>query len=209
LRWTRHDTAPVVFGTLFVVLLTPPVMAVVAAAAISKSDAYARDSYGVTPFMATRPSTSAALVAAKLKMTIWSALAAWLVVLVSIPVALMLSGTLPVVIERARAGTFVVGAPRAIAIVLLGSAALLASTWKNRAEPVHRPDRLRVDHQIDGVARPDVHRRRRDARRLDREAQERTVCDMERVPLDPRRSRLLQAVAPHAGSRCASMTDGC
>jgi hypothetical protein len=34
-------------------------------------------------------------------------------------------------VRRARAGTFVVGAPRAIAIVLLGSAALLASTWKN------------------------------------------------------------------------------
>jgi hypothetical protein len=126
-----NDTAPVVFGTLFVVLLTPPVMAVVAAAAISKSDAYARDSYGVTPFMATRPLTSAALIAAKLKMTIWSTLAAWLVVLVSIAVALTLSGTLPVVIERARAGTFVVGTLRAIAIVLLGFSALLASTWKH------------------------------------------------------------------------------
>jgi hypothetical protein len=126
-----NDTAPVVFATLFVVLLTPPFMAVVAAAAISKSDPHAGDSYGVTSFMATRPLTSAALIAAKLKMTIWSTLAAWLVVLVSIPVALTLSGTLPVVIERARAGIEVVGTLRAIAIVLLGFSALLASTWKH------------------------------------------------------------------------------
>jgi hypothetical protein len=126
-----NDTAPVVFGTLFVVLLTPPFMAVLAAAAIGKSDPHARDSYGVTPFMATRPLTSAALIAAKLKMTIWSTLAAWTVVLVSIPVALKLSGTFPVVLERAHAGIEVVGPLRAIAVVLLGFSALLASTWKN------------------------------------------------------------------------------
>ena len=52
------------------------------------------DSYGVTPFIATRPLSSAALIAAKLKVTIWSTLAAWLLVLVAIPLGLTLSGTL-------------------------------------------------------------------------------------------------------------------
>lgn len=116
-----NDTAPVVFSTLFVVLITPPLMAVFAAAALSTS----------TPFMATRPLTSVALIAAKLKMTIWSTLAAWLLVLIAIPVALALSGTMPVAIERARAGIDVVGPLRAIAVVLLVFAALFASTWKN------------------------------------------------------------------------------
>ena len=42
----------------------------------------------MTPFIATRPLTSASLVAAKLKVAIWSTLAAWLLVLVAIPLAL-------------------------------------------------------------------------------------------------------------------------
>ena len=126
-----NDTPPVVFSILVVVLLTPPFMALVAAATVSTSNPYARDSYGVTPFMATRPLTSAALIAAKLKMAIWSTLAAWLLVLVAIPLALRLSGTWPVVIERARRGIEFVGTVHAIAIVLLGFSWLLASTWRH------------------------------------------------------------------------------
>ena len=105
-------------------------MAAFVGATVSKSNPHGGDSYGLTPFIATRPMTSAALVAAKLKATIWSALATWLLVLVAIPLALTLSGTWPVVIERARRAIDFVGAPRAIAILLLGIAALVASTWK-------------------------------------------------------------------------------
>ena len=122
---------------LLVVLLTPPFMAVFAAATVSKSNPHGRDSYGVTPFIATRPLTSAALIAAKLKVAIWSTLAAWLLVLVAIPLALRLSGTWPVVIERARQVIEVVGTPRAIAIVLLGFSALLASTWKQLVQSLY------------------------------------------------------------------------
>ena len=125
------DTPPVVFSVLAVVLLTPSFMALVAAATVSKSNPYVRDSYGVTPFMATRPLTSAALIAAKLKMATWSTLAAWLLVLVAIPLALGLSGTWPVVIERARQGIEFVGTVHAIAIVLLGFSWLFASTWRH------------------------------------------------------------------------------
>ncbi len=116
-----NDTAPVVFSTLLIVLLTPPFLAIFAAV---------RQSYGVTPFMATRPLTSVALVAAKLNMAIWSTLAAWLMVLVAIPLALILSGTWAVVSERARLGIEVVGTLRAIVIVLLVFAGLFASTWR-------------------------------------------------------------------------------
>ena len=116
-----NDTAPVVFLTIVVALLTPPFMAVFAAA---------RQSSGVTPFLATRPLTSPALIAAKLTMAIWSTLAAWLLVLVAIPLALMLSGTWPVVSERARQAIDLVGALRGIAIVMLVLSGLVASTWK-------------------------------------------------------------------------------
>ena len=119
-----NDTAPIVFLILFAVLLTPPFMAAFAAAALST----------ITPsgsFMAARPLTTASLIAAKLKMAGWSTLAAWLLVIVLSVMALMLSGRMPVVVERARAGIDVTGTLRGIAVVLLMFAALFASTWKH------------------------------------------------------------------------------
>ncbi len=130
LLFANRDTPALVVFTLLAALFTPPFTAAFAAAAVSKSSPQVSDAYGVTPFAATRPLTSAALIAAKLKMAIWSTLAAWLLILVGIPAGLSLSGTWPVVIDRARQAIDAVGTPRAIAIVLLGCAGLLASTWK-------------------------------------------------------------------------------
>ena len=137
LLFVFRETPVIVFETLVGVLLTPPFMAAFVAATVSKSNPARSDSYGVTPFIATRPLTSASLIAAKLKATIWSTLAAWLLVLVAIPIALRLSGTSPVVIERARQLMEVVGMPRAIAIVLLGFSALLVSTWKQLVQGLY------------------------------------------------------------------------
>jgi hypothetical protein len=126
-----NDTPPVVFATLAVVLLTPPFLAFLTAATAGRSNPNSRDSYGVAPFMASRPVTSAALIAAKLKMAIWSTLTAWLLVLLAIPLALTLSGTWLIVVERARQGVEAVGTLHAIAIVLLAFGWLLASTWRH------------------------------------------------------------------------------
>ena len=127
------QTPAIVFETLFLVLLTPPFMAAFVAATVSKSG----DSYGVTPLIATRPLTNASLIAAKLKAAMWSTLATWLLVLVAIPLALRLSGTAPLVIERAHRLVEVFGMPRAVAIVLLGFLALLASTWKQLVQSLY------------------------------------------------------------------------
>jgi len=116
-----NDTAPIVFEILFIALITPPFMAVFAAPALSTS----------TPFVARRPLASANLIAAKVKMTIWSTLVAWLLVVTFSVVALMLSGRMPVVVERVRAGIEVTGTLRGIAVVLFVFAALVASTWKH------------------------------------------------------------------------------
>jgi hypothetical protein len=91
----------------------------------------------VTPFIATRPLTSASLVGAKLKAATGSTLAAWLLVLVAIPIALRLSGTLPMVTEWKRQLIQAVGAPRAAVIVLLGLLALLAATWKQLVQSLY------------------------------------------------------------------------
>ncbi len=133
----NNYTPALVFLILLGVLFTPPFMAAFAAATVRKPNPSVSDSYGVTPFIATRPLTSAALIAAKLKMTIWSTLAVWLLVLVAIPLALTLSGTWPVVIEQVSRGIEAVGTPRAIVIVLLGFSGLLASTWKQLVQSLY------------------------------------------------------------------------
>jgi len=117
-----NNTSGIVLYILAVVLLTPPFMAGFAAAAMSKAN---------PSFISTRPLSSATLVAAKLKMTIWSTLATWLVVLVAVPLALNWSGTLPIVSERVTRGIDTLGTPRAIVVVLLVFLGLLASTWKH------------------------------------------------------------------------------
>ena len=111
-------------------------MASFTAATVSESNPSARDSYGVSPFLATRPMTSAALIAAKLKATIWSTLLAWLLVLVAIPLALLLSGTAPLVIERARRAIESRHAP-GDRIALLGFSGLMASTWKQLVQSLY------------------------------------------------------------------------
>jgi hypothetical protein len=132
-----NDTPVLVFETLLAALLTPPFMAIFVAATVSKPNPNGSDSYGVRPFTATRPLTSVSLVTAKLKASIWSTLATWLLVIVAISVALRLSGTSPLVIEWMRNVIEAVGTPRAIAIALLGFSALVASTWKQLVQSLY------------------------------------------------------------------------
>ena len=130
LLWLAKDTPGLVAEILLVALVTPPFMAGFVATTVSKSNPGGPDSSALTPFTATRPLTSPALVAAKLTMTLWSTLGAWLLVLVAIPLALTLSGTWPVVTEWARRVGELVGTPRAVVITLLGISGLMAATWK-------------------------------------------------------------------------------
>jgi hypothetical protein len=137
LLWAGTDSTELVFYILLLVLLTPPFMATFAAAAVSKSNPNASEFYGVTPFIATRPLTSAELVKAKLKMAIWSTFAAWLLVLIAIPLALKLSGTSALVLERWRALSEIVGTPRVVVLLLLVLAGCIASTWKQLVQSLY------------------------------------------------------------------------
>lgn len=131
------QTPVIIFETLLGVLLTPAFMATFVAATVSKSNPHGSDSYGVSPFTATRPLTSASLIAARLKATIWSTLAAWVLVLVAIPLALRLSGTSATVIDWKRQLVEGAGTSRAIAIVLLALAALMTATWKQLVQSLY------------------------------------------------------------------------
>src|SRR5436305_1607890 len=123
-------TPELIYEVLIVVASTPPFMAAFVGATSSSA-------YGVTPFIATRPLTNGSLIAAKMKAMIWSALAAWMLVLVATPVALKFSGAAPVIIERMHRFIEVMEMPRAIAIVLLALAALIASTWKQLVQSLY------------------------------------------------------------------------
>jgi hypothetical protein len=118
-----NDTAPIVFEVAFIALLTPPFLAVFAAPYMAAS--------GASPYMARRPLASMDVVAAKLKMTVWSTLAAWALVIIFIGGALLLSGRMAVVVERLRTGSEVTGTLRMIAVVVVLLVALVASTWKH------------------------------------------------------------------------------
>ncbi len=135
--WLAKDAPAFVFEILFLALITPPFMAACTAWTVSRPNPQVRDSYGVPPFIATRPLTSAELIAAKLKMAIWSTLAAWLLVLVAMPLALEWSGTWPLVTERARRMNDAIGSPRAATVVLLILAGFIVATWQRLVQSLH------------------------------------------------------------------------
>ncbi len=137
LLFVFSDTPVLVFETLAAVLLTPPLMAAFVAASVSESSPGGSDSYELTPFIATRPVTSAALVTAKLVATIRSTLVSWLLVLVAAALALGLSGTSSVVLDGARQVVEITGTPRAVVLGLLGLSALVASTWKQLVQSLY------------------------------------------------------------------------
>ncbi|MDQ6871987.1 MAG: hypothetical protein M3037_08225 [Gemmatimonadota bacterium] len=137
LLWAAGGATDLVFMMLVIVLLTPPFMATFAAATVSRSNSSASASYGVTPFIATRPLTNAGIIAAKLKMTIRSTIAAWLLVLVAVPLALELSGTSVIVLDRWHRFSQVVGTPRAVVAMVLILSGCIASTWKQLVQSLY------------------------------------------------------------------------
>ncbi len=136
LLFTAGDAPVLVFVILLGVLLTAPFMAGFAAATVRKASP-GSDGYGVTPFLATRALSSAALITAKLKMAARSTLAAWLLVVVAVPVALAVSDTASIATEWVRDVVERAGALRAVVLALLISAALLTSTWKQLVQSLY------------------------------------------------------------------------
>src|SRR5258705_67776 len=137
LLWLARDAPAFVFEIMFLALITPPFMAAFTGWTVSRPNPQVRDSYGVPPFIATRPLTSAELIAAKLKMALWSTLAAWLLVLVALPLALEWSGTWPLVTERVRRLHDAIGTPRTATVVLLILAGFVVATWKQLVQSLH------------------------------------------------------------------------
>ena len=137
LLWIAQGALGLALEILLITLFTPVLVAAFAAKTGSKANPQARDSYAMSPFIATRPLPSADLIAAKLKMALLSTLATWVLVLVAIPVALKWSGTWPMVMERMGRLADLVGTPRTIVLVSLLVLGLMASTWKQYVQGLY------------------------------------------------------------------------
>jgi hypothetical protein len=118
-----------VFEVLMFLLLTPILMAAFAGATVSKANPFARDVYGLSPFHATKPMTSAAMIAAKLTVAVWSTLAAWSVLLVAMAVGFTWSGADSVVFDWADRFVGQVGLARAIVAALIALGGLISLSW--------------------------------------------------------------------------------
>jgi hypothetical protein len=140
LLFATGDTPALVWTILLGVLLTPPFMAAFVAATVRKPDLDGRDAreeHGLSPFLATRPLSNRTLIAAKLEMSLVSTALAWTLVLVAIPLALRLSDTLPVVLERWHCTVALMGESRAIVLALLVLLGFVASTWKQLVQTLY------------------------------------------------------------------------
>jgi hypothetical protein len=124
-----EDVPVIVFEILGLVLLTPPLLSVFVAATIGK-DPQSKEAYRMSAFMATRPMSDAALIAAKFKTALRSTLATWILVLVAIAAALELSGASSVVIGWYVRIRDMIGAPRTIALFLVVLMIFVLATWK-------------------------------------------------------------------------------
>jgi hypothetical protein len=137
LFWVAGSSTGMLIELLVGVFLIPIIIATFAAATVSKPSVNVSDSYGLPPFMATRPLTDAQLVAAKLKTALTSTALAWLLIIVAVPIALEWSGEMPLAVENARRFAQVVGAPRAVVFLLLVVAAFIAATWKQLVQTLY------------------------------------------------------------------------
>ena len=140
LLFTTGDTPSLVFVILGGVLLTPPFMAAFVAATVRKPDLDGhepREEYGLAPFLATRPLSDRALIAAKLEMALASTALTWVLVIGAIPLGLWLSHTWPVVIDRWQRTVAAMGAARASVMWLILVAAFVAATWKQLVQTLY------------------------------------------------------------------------
>jgi hypothetical protein len=136
LFFTSAGAPGLVFLILAGVLITPPFLARAAGATVRRTTA-GSDSHGLPPFLATRPLTSAALVSAKTKVTVASTALAWLFVAITTPIAMTLSGTWALLIDRITATAAAIGGPRTLAIGVVLGAVLLLSTWRQLVQSLY------------------------------------------------------------------------
>lgn len=132
-----HETPAIVVEIVLASFLLPSFMAIFVAATAGKSSSNASESYGITPFVATRPIEDRALVIAKWQAALLSTLAAWVVVAAAVPLALIGADATEPIVAIARDVDDALGRSRAIILGLLILAGFVASTWKQLVQGLY------------------------------------------------------------------------
>lgn len=137
LLWVAGSSRALVITIVLGALFVPVVLAAFAAAMVRTASANMSDSCGISAFLATRPLTSASLIGSKLRTTVRSALAAWLIVAAAVPVALAWSGTSVILGDVARDMAVQIGATRVAVFSALLVVAFMSATWKQLVQSLY------------------------------------------------------------------------
>jgi hypothetical protein len=117
--------------TLTLALLAPLLAAGMGINTVGKHNPWVKDYYGVAPFTATRPISTAGLIAAKLEMALWCAAAAWAVWLALMLPALYFTGAYHDVLDGWERWTQARPLGEVVATLIAAAALLFALTWKS------------------------------------------------------------------------------
>lgn len=116
--------------TLLSALAVPVILASLAGMTTSGKNPWVKDYYGVAPFTATLPMSTADLVVAKLKGAALSTLVAWAIVAATVPLAVVLTGNLQEVADWWRQALQEHHPLKLAAGILAAATFLVLWTWK-------------------------------------------------------------------------------
>jgi hypothetical protein len=116
--------------TLLSALAVPVFVAGMAGATVSGKNPWVKDEFAMAPFTATLPMSTGELLAAKLKAAALSTLAAWGIVVVAVPVAVILTGKQEEVGGWWRQAQHQVHPVKIAAGMVAATTLLFACTWK-------------------------------------------------------------------------------
>jgi hypothetical protein len=111
-------------------LVIPVIMASMAATTVSGKNPWVKDYYGVAASTATLPMSTGEMIGAKLRAAALSTLAAWALVVVAVPLAVILTGNLETVMGWWRHAQQEVSAFKIVAGLLAAAILLVGCTWK-------------------------------------------------------------------------------
>jgi hypothetical protein len=128
------NTPPILARTLGLTFLVPVFFAGMAGGTVGKNNPWVRESYGVSSYAATRPVTTAQMVAAKLRAGTVCAFLSWGIVAIAVTTAVFLSGTHRLIGTMIDAWLAARPAAEVAATIVVVAALLLLWTWKRTVE---------------------------------------------------------------------------
>jgi hypothetical protein len=127
-------TPSILVRNLGLVLLVPVFFAAMASGSVGRNNQWVREHYGISSFAATRPVTTAALVAAKLRAAGRTTLVTWGLTLGLVAAAIVTSGANQVLGTMLDAWLDARPAAEVIATVIVAAVLLVLFTWKRIVE---------------------------------------------------------------------------